>query len=84
MLIFWDKHKIFSPDPFTDVTLVTPGTFLYPNPPDVKFILLMPPEAVDDDVLYVIVDAEPANYDPCSGTSLRDMLNPPVVTPKAT
>ena len=63
---------------------MTPGTFLYPNPPDVKFISLIPPEAVGDDVLYVIVDAAPAKYDPCSGTSLRDILNPPVVTPKAT
>ena len=84
LLIFWDKHKIFSPVPFIDVTFVTPGTFLYPNPPDVKLILLIPPVAVEDEVSYVIVAAAPAVYDPCSGTSLRDMLNPPVVTPNAT
>ena len=84
LLILEDKHKIFSPVPFADVTLETPGTFLYPNPFDVKLILLIPPEAVNDEVLYVIVDAAPAVYDPCSGTSLSDILNPPVVTPKAT
>ena len=84
LLILSDKHKIFSPVPFAVVTLETPGTFLYPNPPEVKLILLIPPEAVNDEVLYVIVDAAPAVYDPCSGTSLRDILNPPVVTPKAT
>ena len=84
LLILEDKHKIFSPVPFAVVTLETPGIFLYPNPPEVKLILLIPPETVNDEVLYVIVDAAPAEYDPCSGTSLSDILNPPVVTPKAT
>ena len=41
---------MFSPPPFTDVTLETPGIFLYPNPPDVRFILLIPPEVFVDDV----------------------------------
>ena len=60
LLILEDKHKIFSPVPFADVTLETPGIFLYPNPFDVKFILLIPPDAVNDEVSYVIVDAAPA------------------------
>ncbi len=84
LLILSDKHKIFSPVPFAVVTLETPGIFLYPNPPEVKLILLIPPETVNDEVLYVIVDAAPAEYDPCSGTSLSEILNPPVVAPKAT
>ena len=45
-----DRHKIFAPVPFTLVTLETLGTFLYPNPLDVKFILLMPPVVIFDDV----------------------------------
>ena len=48
LFILDDKHNIFSPDPFTDVTLDTPGTFLYPKPPDVKLILLIPPDVFVD------------------------------------
>ena len=79
-----DRHKIFAPVPFTLVTLETLGTFLYPNPLDVKLILLIPPVVFFDDVSYVIVDDVPTVYDDSSGTSFNEILNPPVVTLNAT
>ena len=50
MLIDDERHRILAPVPFTLVILDTPGKFLYPKPPDVKFILLTPPDVFLDDV----------------------------------
>ena len=57
--MFCDKHNIFSPEPFAVVTLDIPGIFLYPNPPDTRSIFPIPPVAVEEEVIYLIVAAAP-------------------------
>ena len=48
LLILVDKQRIFELIPLAEVTLVIPGIFLYPNPPDAKLILDTPPDAVKE------------------------------------
>ena len=81
MFILSDRHNIFAFIPFADVTLVIPGIFLYPNPPDVNKILPTPPLAKDEFVMYDKLSVCDDVYDNLSGILLRDKLNDVVPTP---
>ena len=50
-MIVDERHNTLAPSPFTLVILETPGKFLYPKPPEVKFIWLTPPDVFVDVVL---------------------------------
>ena len=75
LLIDFDNAKTLEFTPSAVVTLEMPGNFLYPNPPDAKFNLPIPPTAFDELVVYDKSSHSDGVYVNFSGIESRDMLN---------
>ena len=83
LFILSDRQSIFASTPLPDVTLEIPGIFLYPNPPDAKLILPIPPETDKELVRYDILSISVLLYVNFSGAPFNDMLKDVDPTPKA-
>ena len=82
-MIDCDSTKILALIPEVELTLVTLGNFLYPNPPDAKLILSTPPVVDEEFVEYDKSSTCVDRYDNFSGTDDKDILNDVVPTPNA-